>query len=450
MKTPTMLDNNLTHLDDSIDPQGLGIAVKAVYYGLEEEILINVTESVIQKCISEADNFLWAMPADDGERARIFGDPIPNLHKKILVKIDGFSGEGFSEVIILFGETCAFNYFNGVLYLHHVNNFVIGFKGLNKDGIRESSDKVELQLKVNQLTKDILDTEESVASVSALNAHRPKKIIDACLFFNEVDTLKIRLGLLYEVVDLFVICESNITFSGLKKPYNFLEHENEFMPWMDKIVFLKFEPDTSNLDFSQKDISYNPASAAWKIEIAQRNFLSQFLSSQDDNDIAIICDVDEIWKPAIAREIRSGEISYDVARLEMQFHYYFLNCEGIGRNNSKWRFPFLSKIASIKSNPNLHGTRNGAILPIIGDAGWHFSYLGGAQKISDKINAFSHQETNTLEINNLQHLERCINLGIDHLNRPNHEWAFHPIDFYPEDIRNEMKKFHHLIKSSLA
>jgi hypothetical protein len=67
----------------------------------------------------------------------------------------------------------------------------------------------------------------------------------------------------------------------------------------------------------------------------------------------------------------------------------------------------------------------------------------------DKINAFAHQETNTAEINNLIHLESCINLGIDHLNRPDHEWAFRPIDCYPEGLRNEMKKFPHLIKTSL-
>jgi len=56
------------------------------------------------------------------------------------------------------------------------------------------------------------------------------KIIDAFPFFNEIDTLKIRLSLLYEKVDIFVICESNITYSGLSKSYNFLEHKGEFLP----------------------------------------------------------------------------------------------------------------------------------------------------------------------------------------------------------------------------
>jgi beta-1,4-mannosyl-glycoprotein beta-1,4-N-acetylglucosaminyltransferase len=263
------------------------------------------------------------------------------------------------------------------------------------------------------------------------------KIIDAFTFFNEIDTLKIRLSLLYKKVDAFVICESNVTHSGQTKKYNFLEHRNEFIPWMDKITFIRYEPDISKLDFSIKDSEYNPSSASWQIEIGQRNFLSSVLVTQNPVDLAIVSDVDEIWNPNLSDFLRSGQIHYEAARLEMQFHYYHLNCIGVGRGNSKWTHPYFAKIDYINSNNNLSNIRTEVHLPAIGNAGWHFSYLGGAEKVSDKINAFAHQETNTAEINNLIHLKRCINLGIDHLNRPEYEWAFRPIDCYPEALRNE-------------
>ena len=278
----------------------------------------------------------------------------------------------------------------------------------------------------------------------------PMKITDSFIFFNEIDILKIRLNILYEKVDQFVICESNITHSGQPKSYNFLDHKTEFMPWMDKITFLKYEPDISNLDFSKKEEAYNPTSASWKIETGQRNFLSSFINLQDTEDYAMVCDVDEIWDPLFADFIRSGQCEYDIARLEMKSHQYFLNCVGIGANNSKWIHAFFGKVGHIKSCPSLSNIRVGHPLPIISAAGWHFSYLGGAEKISEKITAFAHQEINTAEINNLKHLEHCINLGIDHLNRPGHEWAFHPIGYYPESLKNEMEKFPHLIKSSLV
>ena len=166
--------------------------------------------------------------------------------------------------------------------------------------------------------------------------------------------------------------------------------------------------------------------------------------------MAVICDVDEIWNPSLSDFIRSGKIGYEAARLEMKFYCYHLNCEGVGVGNSKWNHPYFAKMDYFKSNKNLSKIRLEAPLPVIGNAGWHFSYLGGAEKVSDKINAFAHQETNTTEINNLKHLQHCINLGIDHLNRPDHEWAFRPIDYYPESLRNEMKKYPHLIKSNLV
>jgi beta-1,4-mannosyl-glycoprotein beta-1,4-N-acetylglucosaminyltransferase len=276
------------------------------------------------------------------------------------------------------------------------------------------------------------------------------KIIDAFTFFNEIDTLKIRLSLLYEKVDTFLICEANVTHSGLPKKYNFLEHKNEFAPWMDKITFLQFEPDISKLDISKKDTEYNPSSVPWQIETGQRDFLSSILVTKDPSDVAIISDVDEIWNPNFSDFILSGKIRHEAARLEMQLHYYFLNCIGVGRNNSKWNHPFFAKIGYIQSNSNLSKIRTSSSLPVIGNAGWHFSYLGGAKRVSEKLNAYAHQETNTPEINNLIHLEHCINLGIDHLNRPDHEWAFRPVDYYPEILRNEMRKFPHLVRASLA
>ena len=273
------------------------------------------------------------------------------------------------------------------------------------------------------------------------------KIIDAFTFFNELDLLKIRLDLLYDHVDTFLICESNITHSGKVKKYYFLENREQFKKWEDKIVLLQYEPDISKYDFSRPDNLDNPYSAPWKVETGQRNHLSTYLTQQNSEDIAFICDVDEIWQPNLAKSLREKEISLESARLEMLLHFYFLNCRGIGLQNSKWIHPFYSKIALIQQDQDLSKKRVYENMQIITNAGWHFSFLGGAKKVSEKISAFAHQETNTIEINDLEHLERCINLGIDHQNRPGFEWQFLPIDCYPEELRNEMIKFPYLIKT---
>lgn len=259
------------------------------------------------------------------------------------------------------------------------------------------------------------------------------RVIDCCIFFNEVDLLKIRLSLLYDYADVFVICESNVTHSGAPKEFNFLKNKEQFEPWIDKIVFLKYEPNVAGLDFSKKKEGFDPESTAWQIENGQRNHLATYLLSQNDDDFAILCDVDEVWHPRLEQYLRSGELGLDRARLAMQFHYYYLNCAGIGSANSTWIMPYFSKIALIKKDPDLSRVRSEVKMDSVEKMGWHFSYIGGIEKIIQKLDAYAHQETNTEEIKNVNHLLRCINEGQDHLNREDHLWAFHPVDYYPPE-----------------
>lgn len=275
------------------------------------------------------------------------------------------------------------------------------------------------------------------------------KILDAFPFFNEVELLRIRLEMLYDNVDHFIISEANVTHTGKPKEYNFLRHGEDFEEFKDKIIFLQYEPDLSGLDFSIKDTSYNPSSAPWIIERGQRDFLHTAINTFDDEDLAFVCDLDEIWNPDLAEALKTQFTDHNLLRLEMDFHYYFMNCVGIGSGNSKWRHPYVAKVQYLRSNPNLSALRTGAQAPAIQQSGWHFSYLGGAQKISEKIDAFTHQETNTSEVNNLKHLQECVSLGIDHLGREDHDWAFKPLGRYPEKLSKIMRNHPNLIRSSL-
>ena len=64
-------------------------------------------------------------------------------------------------------------------------------------------------------------------------------IYDCFTFYNEYELLELRLSLLYDVVDYFVISELDVTQSGSPKRYNFHENKNKFLPYMDKIIYLK-------------------------------------------------------------------------------------------------------------------------------------------------------------------------------------------------------------------
>ena len=70
-----------------------------------------------------------------------------------------------------------------------------------------------------------------------INVEKPL-VYDCFNFFNEFDLLEIRLNELDDVVDYFVVCESNVTHNGIPKPMFFKENEERFSQFKDKIIYL--------------------------------------------------------------------------------------------------------------------------------------------------------------------------------------------------------------------
>ena len=64
------------------------------------------------------------------------------------------------------------------------------------------------------------------------------EIWDTMIFFNEIEMLELRLNILDEVVDHFVIVEATETHSGNPKPLNLLAHWDRFKPFHSKIVYV--------------------------------------------------------------------------------------------------------------------------------------------------------------------------------------------------------------------
>ena len=98
-------------------------------------------------------------------------------------------------------------------------------------------------------------------------------IYDCFTFRDELDILEIRLNILGDVVDKFIICEADRTFTNQPKPYVFLQNIDRFSKWIDKITYLPIILEDEGLDFSKKDSTYTPNSAAWQFEYQQRSAL---------------------------------------------------------------------------------------------------------------------------------------------------------------------------------
>ena len=74
-------------------------------------------------------------------------------------------------------------------------------------------------------------------------------VIDIFTYNGEKELLDIRLNVLYQFVDKFIILESPTTFSGKEKPLLYKKHQKDFTQFADKITYC-----INNEDYSQEEI----------------------------------------------------------------------------------------------------------------------------------------------------------------------------------------------------
>lgn len=246
-------------------------------------------------------------------------------------------------------------------------------------------------------------------------------IYDCFSFFNELDILEIRLNILDEYVDFFVLGESNQTFSNKEKPLFYEENKKRFEKWNHKIIHV-VHPKTQ-------------ATNSFEIAAYQKENLKSGLVNATDDDIIYFGDVDEIWKPK--------EIDDKVYNLRQLNYSYYLN----NRSSEQWVGTVVSKYKNIK-NGNLNYYR-ATHTNELDDGGWHFTNMGGVEQILKKLDAYDHQEFNN-EYTKSQIKHRVDN-NIDYVGR-NVDWLGRPFQFkieeehLPQFLKNNKQLYQHLFK----
>ena len=80
--------------------------------------------------------------------------------------------------------------------------------------------------------------------------------------------------------------------------------------------------------------------------------------------------------------------------------------------------------------------------PVTHNAGWHFSYLGGAEGIKTKLESFSHSEYDTDHYKDAQRIEQAISTGGDLFGRLDHEFEYVRIDeTFPKYLVDNKSKY---------
>ena len=155
-------------------------------------------------------------------------------------------------------------------------------------------------------------------------------IFDCFQYFNEDHVVEIRLNILNEFVDYFVISESTKTHQGQDKKLNF--DLKNFRKFKDKIIYVisDFKRNTNTPIYHKGGESI--------IEQHQRNNILQGLNRADDNDLIILSDSDEIPDLTKLNQIKKGK---KYICFSQKMFMYKLNLQNL--NESNWNGSRITK-----------------------------------------------------------------------------------------------------------
>ena len=118
------------------------------------------------------------------------------------------------------------------------------------------------------------------------------KIIDCTTYYAEDLMLDVRLNILNEYVDKFIIVESKFSHSGKPKKLNF--DIDNFKKFKDKIQYLVIEKEPDGINQNQKNISaIKRTNSLLRIEQSY-DYMINALDDVGDNDLICLSDNDEI------------------------------------------------------------------------------------------------------------------------------------------------------------
>jgi beta-1,4-mannosyl-glycoprotein beta-1,4-N-acetylglucosaminyltransferase len=223
-------------------------------------------------------------------------------------------------------------------------------------------------------------------------------IYDCFMFFNELELLEIRLNELYDTVDKFVLVEASTSHQGRSKPLYFNDNKHLFKPFLDKIDHIIVK------DLPTKIHRTDTA------EAFHRDCIMRGLTKCGDNDIIIVSDADEIGR---ATSIQSYDPSMGMHWLRVNLYNCYLNCAA-----GNWQRSYIAPYSFVKQHsPNGIRVQKKITFARLNNAGWHWSYMGGVDKIITKLESFLHSEFNTPHNKDKKKLQEYMDNNLDILGR---------------------------------
>ena len=264
-------------------------------------------------------------------------------------------------------------------------------------------------MKLQPLIRRITKPRPLKANLQASDFKEGSIVVDQFRFLNEFEVLEMRLEILWDVVDYFIVTESPFTHSGKPKPLNFNLHRDRYSKYESKIIYNLIQEVPKNfasyvgkrpfrLDFNEIDPNskqpYLQNSISYQREAFERDYqvegLFKIRNRLSGDVVLLLSDVDEIPNPEVLKS--TGWIDPNNLYICNQIAFlYKLNL----LYQDKWpgtrifRYSYLT--SEEKSFHKIHAEKTNFLT--IDNGGWHFSWMGGNDRFLEKLSAFPESDT---------------------------------------------------------
>ena len=240
------------------------------------------------------------------------------------------------------------------------------------------------------------------------------------MFFDEEMLLDLRLNIMDEYVDKFVITEATYMHSGESKKLLF--DINKFSKFKDKIIYIVVDTPPPNLFKIGDDNSLNTKESkkilnASKRELYQIEKTQDGLVKADPDDVIIVSDVDEI--PNLEK-VNFNAIDQKLIFFKQKMFYYKLNllyklipwygskaCKKKYFKSPRWLRSIKNKKYPVWRFDILFSQFKYNDIYYVIDGGWHFTNIRKPIDLKKKLSNFLHHvdfEKSGLEVEDLERL----------------------------------------------
>ena len=236
-----------------------------------------------------------------------------------------------------------------------------------------------------------------------LNLQIYMKIYDCFMFSDEKMILDIRLNVLNEYVDHFIIVESKYKHNGDIKNKNF--DLNQFSKFKNKIIYIYLDREPKDListnikndeDKKNRTLLHN----TYLRENYQRNAIKDGILEAKAEDFIIIGDVDEI--PNL-KELNFQDKKNQIIIFKQMMFYYKFNlfykeliwtgskaCTKKNLKSPQWLRNIKTKKYPLWRIDTLFSNKKYRNINFIDNGGWHFTNMKTPEEIFLKLNTFLH------------------------------------------------------------